>query len=284
MPPSSRNLQIALGVSVVLHVVLLSIHFKLPQAIGNASAQALAVILVNKKSAHKPSDAQAKAQVNADGGGNTDEDRIVSSPIPPSQQTQEGNDLIEMQKRTAELEALQTQLLTSARSTKAVTTSDRRPDTKPDAPSPKSGQDYADSARAFAQQLAAVEQTTEEYNKRPRKKFVGVRTEEVRYAQYMEAWREKVERIGTLNYPESARGKLSGQPVISVTINKLGELVSVELIKTSGYQVLDDAAMRIVKLAAPYAKFPPDIAKEFDQLDITRQWTFTTQGGFAIGK
>lgn len=280
---SQRNLKLALTASLVLHAVLLSIHFKLPQALERASQQAMDVILVNKKSAQKPTHAQAKAQTNADGGGNTDQDRRAATPLPPSPQQQQGNDLVDMKRRTAELEAMQQQLMSAAQSKRKTLETKRRVEVPNETPVPLSGLDYADTAKAFAQQMGAIERQMDEYNKRPRKKFIGIRTEEVKYAQYMEAWREKVQRIGSLNYPEAARGKLYGQPTLAVSIGKEGELIGVEVVRSSGHKVLDDAAVRIVRLAAPFAKFPPDIAKDTDILDITRQWHFTVEGSLGIG-
>ena len=67
-----------------------------------------------------------------------------------------------------------------------------------------------ESARAMARLEGEISKTTDEYSKRPRKKFIGARTEEYRFAQYIEDWRQKIERIGTLNYLEAARGKLYG--------------------------------------------------------------------------
>lgn len=280
---SQRNLKLALTASLVLHAILLSIHFKLPQALEKASQQAMDVILVNKKSAQKPSQAQAKAQTNSDGGGNTDQDRRAATPLPPSPQQQQGNDLVDTRRRAAELEAMQQQLLTAAQSQRKTFENKRRVEVPNDTPTPMTGLDYADTAKAFAQQIGAIERQVDDYNKRPRKKFIGIRTEEVKYAQYMEAWREKVQRIGSLNYPEAARGKLYGQPTLSVSIGKDGELINVDVVRSSGHKVLDDAAVRIVRLAAPFAKFPPDIAKDTDILDITRQWHFTVEGSLGIG-
>ena len=92
----------------------------------------------------------------------------------------------------------------------------------------------------------------------------------------MEDWRLKVERVGTLNYPEAARGRLYGTLVLSVTINANGSVDKVELERTSGHKVLDEAALRIVRMAGPYAAFPEDIRRDVDQLVITRTWFFTS--------
>ena len=115
----------------------------------------------------------------------------------------------------------------------------------------------------------------EEYNQRPKRKFIGARVTEYRFAQYVEDWRQKVERVGNLNYPDSARGKLYGSLVLTVAIKQDGELERVEISRSSGHQVLDEAARRIVRLAAPYAVFPEAVRRDTDILEITRTWSFT---------
>ena len=120
-----------------------------------------------------------------------------------------------------------------------------------------------------------INKSTEEYSKRPRKKNIGARTEEYRFAQYIESWRQKIERIGTLNYPEAARGKLYGSLVLTVAINADGVATQIEINRSSGYKLLDDAARRIVQMASPYSPFPPDIKRDTDVIEITRTWYFT---------
>ena len=122
---------------------------------------------------------------------------------------------------------------------------------------------------------AQIERDIEAYNKRPKKKFIGARTEEYRYAQYVEDWRQKVERIGTINYPEAARGKLYGNLVLTVILLADGNIDRIEINRSSGHPVLDEAARRIVQMAGPYAAFPPDIRRDTDVLEITRTWFFT---------
>ena len=111
---------------------------------------------------------------------------------------------------------------------------------------------------------------------RPRKS-VNASTREYRYAAYLEAWREKVERVGNLNYPDEARRKrLYGDLILHVSVRSDGSLEKVRVVRSSGFPVLDDAAVRIVKLASPFAPFPPEIGKDTDVLDITRTWQFTS--------
>ncbi|MDP2809399.1 MAG: TonB family protein [Rhodocyclaceae bacterium] len=276
MEPPQRNLTLALGVSLFLHAILLSIHFKLPDALNKATEQALDVILVNSRSAKKPVKTQAKAQANLDGGGNTDENRRAQTPLPPSQQTREGDSLVEAQRRVAEMEAQQQQMMmTRLDSRKAVAADPRRGEAAP--PAQVSGIDLASSALAIARLEGQIARNFEEYNQRPRKKFIGARVEEYRFAQYVEDWRQKIERIGNLNYPESAKGRLYGSLVLTVVIRSDGSLDRIEVNRPSGHKVLDDAAVRIVRMAGSggFAAFPEAIRHDTDILEITRTWTFT---------
>lgn len=95
-------------------------------------------------------------------------------------------------------------------------------------------------------------------------------------AAYEKNWQSKVERIGNMNYPEAAQdGRLSGTLELSVGINTDGSLYRVDVLRSSGHKELDDAAMNIVKLAAPYAKLPEGVRDEVDILFIKRKWIFT---------
>ncbi len=278
METQRRNFALALGVSLFLHAVLLSIHFKLPEKLNKATEQALDVILVNSKSAKKPHKAQAKAQTNLDGGGNTDEDRRAKTPLPVAPQVREGTDLKEAQKRVAELEAQQRQMMTRLQDQKTVVVDDRRNDQvqAPPAPQVTSGLDLATAALNLARLEGQIARNVEDYNKRPRKKFIGARVEEYRFAQYVEDWRLKVERVGNLNYPEAAKGRHYGNLVLTVIIKSDGHLERVDVSRPSGHKILDDAARRIVEMAAPYAPFPEAIRRDTDILEITRTWSFTT--------
>jgi protein TonB len=214
------------------------------------------------------------AQANLDGGGNTDENRRAKTPLPPSPKTHEGSDLAEAQLRVAALE--QQQRLMLAQTQKAPAPPQSEHSEQQPTPAPTSGRDLASSALALARLEAQISTSIDEYNKRPRKKFIGARTEEYRYAQYIEDWRQKIERIGNLNYPESARGHLYGSLMITVAIKSDGNLKSIEINRPSQHRLLDDAARRIVRLAAPFAPFPPGIREETDILEITRTWSFTS--------
>ena len=272
--PGNRRLFLAIGISLAAHALLMTLHFSFPDASKAMREKALDIILVNAKSAKKPTDPQALAQANLDGGGNTDENRRIATPLPPTQQKTTGTEIEQMQRRVREIEVQQQKMLTQAKTARAVAVARNAVD-QPLAVASASGVDLAESARAMARLEGEINKNVDEYNKRPRKKFIGARTEEYRFAQYIENWRQKVERIGTLNYPAAARGKLYGSLVLTVSIGHDGSLNRVDINRSSGYPVLDDAARRIVRMASPYSPFPPDIRRDTDILEITRTWYFT---------
>ena len=128
---------------------------------------------------------------------------------------------------------------------------------------------------------ANIRQKLETRAQRPRRKFISASTKEYRYAAYMEAWRAKVERMGNLNYPEEARRrKLSGSLLLEVALNANGTINEIMIRRSSGEKILDDAAIRIVELAAPYAPFPHKIKQETGVLHIIRTWQFMDNQGF----
>ncbi|MEY2633917.1 MAG: hypothetical protein RIR00_2571 [Pseudomonadota bacterium] len=271
---SNLSLGFALVISLALHGITFTLHFQFPDALPKAREKALDIILVNSKSANRPTQAQALAQANLDGGGNVDQDRRASTPLPPTRQQNDGTDLERTQRRIRELESEQ-QKLTVATKSKLTTPATVQKSTQPDPTPVLSGRDLAEQAKAMARLEAEIGKSIEEYNSRPRKRFLGTRTDEYRFAQYVEDWRLKVERIGTLNYPEAARGKLYGTLVLTVTISLDGSVLSIEIDRSSGHKILDDAARRIVNLASPFAPFPPNIRRDTDLLVITRTWSFT---------
>src|ERR1035437_2937193 len=232
MEPSSRSFTLALGLSILLHAVALSIHFKLPDIIRDKYiSPPLEVVLVNSKTRAKPVKADVLAQANLDGGGNTDENRHAKTPLPVLKEAEPGADAKGAARRVRELEAQQLKMMTQVRAAKSVTAAEQ-PKPAPAAEAPQtqvSGQDLATSALAIARLEAQISRQSDEYNKRPKKEFVGSRAREYRFAQYVEDWRRKVERIGNLNYPDGARGRVYGSLVLTVSIKADGSLDSVEV-------------------------------------------------------
>jgi len=273
LDPNSRALATALSISVVFHAIVLSIHFKLPDTLRGIAASQLDVVLVNSKTRARPEQPDVLAQSSLDGGGDTELDHRAKSPLPLLQPPERGADLKQATRKVQDMEARQRQLLSQLQSREEIASAE--PEPQAEVKSQISGAELADSALIISRMEAQIARQIDEYNKRPRKTFVGARAAEVRYALYVEDWRQKIERIGNLNYPETARGRIYGSLTLTVSINSDGSLAAMDLERSSGYKILDAAAQQIVRLAAPYAKFPPDIRRETDILVITRTCYFT---------
>jgi protein TonB len=272
----SRVLVVSAAVSILLHAVLLTVHFRFPEALRwKADSRALEVVLVNSKTRDKPERARALAQANLAGGGNSDARQRATSPLPTTSPKNPGRDLAETRRRQRELEAEQQRLLSQPRDSRSVMPKESQGQTPSEEPSPQlSGRDLADRSLAMLNLQAQIARQTQTYQERPRKRFIGANTREYRFAQYEEEWRAKIERVGTVNYPAEARGKLYGTLRLTVTIRPDGSVESIDLDRSSGLKILDQAAFRIVQMAGPFAAFPASIRKDTDLLVITRTWFF----------
>lgn len=271
-----RVLGAALGLSILLHAAMLSVHFRFPDPLHwKAASQPLEVVLVNAKTREKPAKADILAQANLDRGGNVDERRRAKTPLPVTEPLRPGKDLADAQRRVQQLEVQQRRLLAQAQESPSRVPVENPRAERADQPTPHpAGRDLADLSLAAMRLQAQIDKQIEEYQKRPRKKFIGARATEYRFAQYEEDWRVKIERVGTLNYPAEARGKMYGNLRLTVTIRPDGNVESIELDRSSGLKVLDAAAFKIVRMATPFATFPPDIRRDTDLLVITRTWFF----------
>ncbi len=267
-----------MSISIVSHSVLMfGLGFVLPDARHtDTGARPLQVVLVNAKSANRPLKAEALAQASLEGGGNTDADARATSPFPMTENAEPQPELKQRQEQVRELEQQQARLLTQLKSKPALEkpAPAARPQTEtgqtPDAT------DLMVRSLQMAKLQAQIERDYNAYQSRPKRKNLGVRVEEYRFARYVDDWRLKVERVGNLNYPEEARQKkLYGRLQITVHIKSDGTVEKVDIDRSSGSKILDEAAVRIVQMAGPYAAFPEDIRRDTDIVGITRTWIFT---------
>jgi len=269
-----RRLSLAVGFSLLLHAFLLfGVGLALPDPRRALSTlQPLEVTLVNSKSKRRPDKADALAQANLDGGGNTSADKQAKSPLPTLSDDQHFTEE-QATRRLQQLEQQNKRLMTQLKSKTRI---ERGHNPKQNQVGDSSGDDLVQRSLEIARLEAQINKDFEAYQKLPRRKFIGARTQEFRFAQYVEEWRAKVERIGNMNYPEQARReKIFGSLQLTVSIRNDGSVENIEVSRSSGQPVLDEAAMRIVRMAAPYSAFPPDIRRDTDILSITRTWTFT---------
>ena len=277
--PSKQGTRMALAllVSAAVHGMLLSTQFVQinPRLLEDTNLP-MEVVLVNARSAESPLEPDALAQVNLAGGGNTDEDRRLKSPLPASPRSQTGAEEAALKARVAELEQQAQALLTQVQPQAALPP---QPVSAPPAPAPQPTLDASQinqQAREMANLQARISQQWDDYQKRPKRAFVGANVREYAFARYVEDWVTKVERVGNVNYPEAARRQgIYGSLRLTVSIFANGRIEAIEVDRSSGSKVLDAAAIRIVELAAPYAPFPDDMRRKADILSITRTWTFT---------
>jgi protein TonB len=275
-PAGSQILPVAIGISLVLHAGLLLVKFVPPDGrIFENFAPPLEVVLVNSKSAQKPVKADALAQANLDGGGNTEQDRRARTNLPVIQDSTV-EEVSLAARRVEQLETEVQRMLTQLKSEKPV---DPGAETRKEPREKIEGREAMEAEQRrleIARLEAQIARQMDQYQKLPKRKFIGARAEGVVYAQYVDEWRQRIEKIGTRNFPEEAKRRgIFGSLLLTVSIRSDGSLEKVEVERSSGHEVLDRAARRIVMMSGPFQPFPQAIRREFDILSITRVWTFT---------
>ncbi len=285
MTPNSQNsvassadrLGFTLFLAVLLHaIVVLGVTFDINSK--PAPPPTLEVTLATYQSKDKPKEADYLAQINQQGSGTLEEKALPSS----DQQAQFQDDIIrEVQPesqsaaRPEPVEAQQTVVTTTAQSSHQLSSIDEEISPEPVAVVDDELREQADLINEIASLEAQFHQQRQEYAKRPRiKRLTAASTHEEAGAFYKESWRRRVEKVGNLNYPQRARQEaLYGELRLMVAINHDGTLNNVEILDSSGHRVLDDAAVRIVKMASPFAPFD-DSLKSYDLVEIIRTWRF----------
>jgi periplasmic protein TonB len=265
------TLQIALIVSFGLHAVLLTARFAAPEQFNRVFQDApLEVILVNSRSNESPDKAQAIAQTSLVGGGDAQQGR-ATSPLPPAALTETGDAAEATQKRVEQLEETQQQLLARIHRELALLPA---PDPQRSSSEPAE-QAQEEHRRQLIELLAEIEKRINEDNVRPRKRYVSPSTREETYALYYDQLRRKIEERGTRNFPEAQGRKLYGELTMNVTIDAQGRVLQTEVVRPSGYGMLDRRAEAIVRAAAPFGTFSETMNKQADQLVITSRFKFT---------
>ncbi|SES90589.1 protein TonB [Nitrosomonas marina] len=276
----TRRLSGMMVFSLVLHlIVLFGVTFEFPTPDFERIASSLEVVLVNSKSRLTPVDTELLAQSNLDGGGNVDADQRAKTPFPVLPQSKPSRPSLAAEEKVKQLEQETQKLMTALQSEKSIESVETNPAQieKPLPTEDPVSSDLLQRSLDIARLKAQIAEDHNAYQKRPKRKFVGARATEYRFARYVEDWRLKVERIGNLNYPEDAkREKIYGNLQLTVGIRADGSLESIGINRSSGFKILDDAAIRIVRLAGKngFAPFPPDISRDTDILHITRTWVF----------
>lgn len=241
------------------------------------ASSTLDVILLQSKNDEVPEEADFLAQANSTGGGESEErlkpSDFFSSPVP---KPEEGIAPAPMQDTApvAQTEIKSdTEVVTTLESDRALRITQAKEEQTPDPA--KVLAEQRERELELAKLQAEIDRNRQAYAKRPKRKFISANTKEDGYAQYMAAWVAKVERVGNLNYPrEAIQRELLGSLVLAVAIRRDGSVEKIDIIQSSGEPVLDDSAVRIVELSAPFAPFPVVEDQQYDILHITRTWQY----------
>jgi protein TonB len=269
---SISTLQLAFGISLGVHAVLLTVRFVDPQAFERVFRDTpLEVILVNARSTSVPDQARAIAQTSMAGGGESDAGR-ATSPLPSTQITDTGDTLEDdAQKRVRRLYKKQTMLLAQVRrqlaSLPLPDPNKPRPSNEPSAQEEK--------RRLLLKQLAEIERRIKQDSERPRKRYIGPSTREEIYALYYDQLRRAIEKKGTENFPVSGGRKLYGELTMVVTVDQGGRVVSTEIAQSSGNRILDRRAEAIARSAAPFGRFDKAMRRQADQIVVVSRFRFS---------
>lgn len=271
-PAPHRTLVWTLGVSLGLHLALLTWRFAAPENFNRVFEDtSLEVVLVNARSHERPAEAQALAQVSLAGGGNVTEVRMSSSPLPAAVSTKAGSDIAEMQRKIEALKEQQLRLLTQLKTELADLSRDDpgNKNTSPD--------QQAREARKqqLTRQLAQIEQRVEQTQGMPRKRYISPATKEAVYALYYDKLRRTIENQGTLNFPQARGEKLYGKLTMVITVSSQGELLSTEVASSSRNPLLDERAVAIVRSAGPFDPFGAKMRRQADQIVVVARFMFT---------
>ena len=266
------TLQLALGISVAVHAVLLTVRFVDPEAIERAFRDTpLEVILVNARGNVAPDKALAIAQARLAGGGDAAAGR-ATSPLPSTQFSESGDTLEEeAQQRIRHLRQQQTMLLAQVRQQLAALPV---PDPKQSRPSPEQAA-QEEKRRLLLKQLAEIERRIQQDSQKPRKRYIGPSTREEAYAIYYDRLRRAIEDKGTENFPSAGGRKLYGELTMVVTVDQQGRVVATEIAESSGNRQLDRRAEAIARGAAPFGRFTETMRRQADQIVVVSRFRFS---------
>ncbi|MBI5450481.1 MAG: energy transducer TonB [Gammaproteobacteria bacterium] len=282
---ATDRLGLTLFLALAIHaIVILGVTFT-PQLLHNndAAPTPIEITLVTQRSAQAPEKADLLAQSNLLGGGQTSQPQRPRAPATRIVGlSQSGHDETLSLPGAPASPQQPPPRMTRAESDYAV--ADRRSQPLPPLPVP-SAAELARLSMEIADLSAELDQSLQSLSKQRHHRYISAQTREYRDAAYLDAWRSKVERIGNLNYPEEARRRgLSGSLILDVALNPDGSVLAITVQRSSGQKLLDDAAKRIVLLAAPYAPFPETMRKDTDVLHIIRSWQFLNDNTLSTGR
>lgn len=274
-------------VALALHaIIILGVSFDLEDLLNNKQTPTMEITLVHSHSKDAPEEADYLAQANQQGGGNVEEKVRPSSPFSNPQPTPEDglapHSELAVSPPPLKKEDEDQKLMTAEEAALQRESAEFKRDIPTETESIKAAQLY-ERSREFARLRAEIQQLKQAYQRTPQHTYVsGINAKQYRFASYIEAWRDKVEKFGSLNYPEAAiRSNISGDLLLDVAINPEGGIDSMRILRSSGHKLLDDAAQSIVKMAAPFPPLTQEILKDTDILHISLVWRFRVKQGIS---
>ncbi|WP_269901249.1 energy transducer TonB [Paenalcaligenes faecalis] len=231
------------------------------------------IALINYKNEEPVLNALLLAQWQAAGGGESHDQEAASAPF-SGQNTPSPNDLVlqAMRERLRQMEQNQQARLVQLESEWQALHA--TPDSEPE--SEHTGQqDQDEHTLRLSRELHVLKSQITHYNSQPRIHFDAPSANASPYAAYIEDWRAKIERLGTEHYPDQAKGLLSDALQLTVYIDKNGSLLKVDIHQPAQNPIFNVAAQRIIRLAAPFGPFSPEMQEHSDVIAITRSWRFT---------
>ena len=266
------TLQLALGASIAVHAVLLTVRFVDPESFNRVFEDTpLEVILVNARTNEKPDKAKAIAQTALAGGGDAEKGR-ATSPLPPSEVADAGDtqELV----TASRLQMMQEQQNLLLSQVKDQLTS-LAPQTPKDSTNKTEQVEREEKRRQLEKLLAEIERRINTENSRPKKRYVSPATREGVHAVYYDALRRSIEDRGTENFPHASGKKLYGELTMIVTVNFDGRVLATEVVESSGNPVLDRRASAIARTAGPFGAFPKAMRAQMDQILVVSRFKFT---------
>lgn len=272
---SFSTLQIALGVSIIFHTILLTIRFVDPESFNRVFQDTpLEVILVNARSDEKPTKAQAIAQHNLAGGGEAEAGRATTF-LATSELTALGEASVDTSLKMNTLQEQQMLLLAQLKAQIALLPV---PEPNKSNQSPEA-QAQEEKRRKLSKFLGEIEQRISQENARPKKRYISPATREEVYALYYDQLKQKIEAKGTANFPEIAGKKLYGDLTIILTVNHDGRILASEVVQSSGNLALDRRALAIANASGPFGAFTPAMRRGADEIVMVSQFRFTRDAG-----
>jgi periplasmic protein TonB len=282
LAPANR-LALMLLCALLLHLILLlALGFEWPDPPPRPPLN-LEITLVHSHSDRPPDQADYLAQSHQQGGGESSERLRPASPLPtPQPIIESASDPITAPPRAPPPRPRRQEVITTPAAAPPITNPIAETPLPPIADALPSAQELMRRSREIARLSAEIAEHQQAYAQQPRTRYITANVREYNLAAYEDAWRQKIERIGNLNYPDEARRRnLSGTLILDVAIRADGSLAEVQVIRSSGIPALDDGARRIVELSAPFAPFTPAMRSEIDRLHIVRTWQFQPNHRFA---